>query len=101
MHHSRFSKMGNAFRQQPGPTLYGSNKTPFAADLVEVGLAVATAMLVFSFFIIIPGIRGWEVICYVMVCPSPQCIKNLIFVTAAVGYTTIFDSTVDRHHSTR
>ena len=30
-----------------------------------------------------------------------QCIKNLIFVTAAVGYTTIFDSTVDRHHSTR
>lgn len=53
--------MGNAFRSQPFPALYGSNKTPFAADLVEVGLAVAVAMLVFSFALIIPGIRGWEV----------------------------------------
>jgi len=54
--------MGNAFRNQPAPTLYSSDKTPFAADLLEVGLAVACAMLFFSFVLIIPGIRGWEVI---------------------------------------
>ena len=53
--------MGNSFRQQPAPTLYGSNKTPFAADLLEVGLSVACAMVLFSFIIILPGIRGWEV----------------------------------------
>ena len=54
--------MGNAFRNQPGPTLYGPNKTPFAADHLEVGLSVAGAMLLFSFIFILPGIRGWEVI---------------------------------------
>ena len=89
-------KMGNAFRQQPAPTLYGSNKTPFAGDLVEIGLAVATAMVVFSFFIILPGIRGWEVMRHVYVYEIPG-----VFITAVVGYGTVFGGTVDRHHSAR
>ena len=53
--------MGNSFRRQPLPVLYPDNKTPFANDLLEVGLFTAFAMIAFSFLIIIPGIRGWEV----------------------------------------
>ena len=53
--------MGNSFRPQPGPAIYGENKTPFRNDLVEVGIFVAFAMIAFSFVLIIPGIRGWEV----------------------------------------
>lgn len=53
--------MGNAFRQQPGPTLYPENKTPVTEDILEAGLGVAFAMIAFSFILIIPGIRGWEV----------------------------------------
>lgn len=53
--------MGNSFRLQPGPTLYGENKTPVTEDILEVGLLVAFAMIAFSFILIIPGIRGWEV----------------------------------------
>ena len=53
--------MGNSFRLQPGPTLYGENKTPVTEDLLEVGLLVAFGMIAFSFILIIPGIRGWEV----------------------------------------
>jgi hypothetical protein len=52
--------MGNAFRQQPGPALYPSNKTPVTQDVVEIGLTVAFLMVLFSFVLIIPGIRGWE-----------------------------------------
>lgn len=53
--------MGNSFRNQPLPTLYGENKTPVTEDLLEVGLLVAFGMIAFSFILIIPGIRGWEV----------------------------------------
>lgn len=53
--------MGNSFRPQPFPVIYGENKTPFRNDLVEVGILVAFAMIAFSFLLIIPGIRGWEV----------------------------------------
>ena len=53
--------MGNSFRLQPGPTLYGENKTPVTEDLLEVGLLVAFGLIAFSFILIIPGIRGWEV----------------------------------------
>lgn len=53
--------MGNAFRPQPGPAIYPENKTPVAEDLLEVGLLVAFASIAFSFILIIPGIRGWEV----------------------------------------
>lgn len=52
--------MGNSFRPQPLPAIYGENKTPFANDLVEVGILVAFAMIAFSFILIIPGIRGIE-----------------------------------------
>ena len=60
--------MGNAFRLQPGPTLYGENKTAVSQDLLEVGLMVAFGMIAFSFILIIPGIRGWEVCVCVCVC---------------------------------
>jgi dual oxidase maturation factor 1 len=53
--------MGNSFRLQPGPTLYPENKTPVTEDVLEVGLVVAFAVIAFSFILIIPGIRGWEV----------------------------------------
>lgn len=53
--------MGNSFRPQPLPVIYGTNKTPFANDLLEVGILVAFAMIAFSFILIIPGIRGIEV----------------------------------------
>ena len=53
-------KMGNAFRRQPEPALYGENKTPVSEDLLEVGLLVAFGLIGFSFILIIPGIRGWE-----------------------------------------
>ncbi len=53
--------MGNSFRPQPLPTIYPANPTPFASDLLEVGILVAFAMIAFSFIVIIPGIRGWEV----------------------------------------
>ena len=56
--------MGNSFRQQPGPTLYPENKTPVSDDILEVGILVAFAMIAFSFILIIPGIRGWEVRLY-------------------------------------
>ncbi len=53
--------MGNSFRQQPGPALYGENKTPVSEDILEVGILVAFGMIAFSFGLIIIGIRGWEV----------------------------------------
>ena len=53
--------MGNAFRLQPGPALYPPNATPFLNDVEEVGIGVAFCIIAFSFILIIPGIRGWEV----------------------------------------
>ena len=53
--------MGNAFRPQPGPAIYPPNATPFLDDVEEVGILVAFGMIAFSFILIIPGIRGWEV----------------------------------------
>lgn len=58
--------MGNSFRNQPGPTLYGENKTPVSEDILDVGILVAFGMIAFSFILIIPGIRGWEVGVYVL-----------------------------------
>lgn len=52
--------MGNSFRPQPLPAYYPDNKTPVSEDLLEVGLLVAFGMIAFSFFIIVPGIRGME-----------------------------------------
>ena len=47
---------------QPRPTLYGEEKTPVTEDLLQVGLLVAFGIIAFSFILIIPGIRGAEVI---------------------------------------
>lgn len=52
--------MGNSFRPQPLPVIYPTNKTPFASDVLEVGILVAFAMIAFCFILIIPGIRGIE-----------------------------------------
>ena len=59
--HRESSKMGNSFRMQPRPTLYGEEKTPVTEDLLQVGLLVAFGIIAFSFILIIPGIRGAEV----------------------------------------
>lgn len=53
--------MGNAFRRQPGPALYDALASPVTDDLLEIGLAFAIGIIFFSFLLIIPGIRGWEV----------------------------------------
>ena len=53
--------MGNAFRQQPGPALYPALTSPVTDDVLEIGLAFGIGIIAFSFLLIIPGIRGWEV----------------------------------------
>ena len=53
--------MGNAFRNQPLPAIYGPNQTPVTQDLERIGLVVAFGMIVAAFVLLIPGIRGWEV----------------------------------------
>ncbi|XP_048744080.1 dual oxidase maturation factor 1-like isoform X2 [Ostrea edulis] len=50
----------DAFRSNGAPTYYESNKTPFMADILESGLIYAFVIVAFSFFIILPGIRGKE-----------------------------------------
>ena len=48
----------DAFRENGGPTLYDSNKTPVTVDVLEIGLIFAIAILTFSFIIILPGFKG-------------------------------------------
>ncbi|XP_062605747.1 dual oxidase maturation factor 1-like, partial [Saccostrea cucullata] len=50
----------DAFRSNGGPTYYESFKTPWMADILDAGLIYAFLSLGFSFFIILPGIRGKE-----------------------------------------
>ncbi|XP_061171546.1 dual oxidase maturation factor 1-like isoform X2 [Saccostrea echinata] len=50
----------DALRSNGAPTYYDSDKTPFMADILESGLIYAFVILAFSFFIILPGIRGKE-----------------------------------------
>ena len=54
-----------AFRSNGAPTYYGSNKTPFMADILESGLIYAFVIVTFSFYVILPGIRGNEVSIYI------------------------------------
>nr|XP_022340089.1 dual oxidase maturation factor 1-like isoform X1 [Crassostrea virginica]XP_022340090.1 dual oxidase maturation factor 1-like isoform X1 [Crassostrea virginica] len=49
-----------AFRSNGAPTYYGSNKTPFMADILESGLIYAFVIVTFSFYVMLPGIRGNE-----------------------------------------
>jgi len=55
------AEMGNSFRRQPAPTLYPAKQTPYTTGHMEVGFAVASAIIAFSFILIVAGIRGWEV----------------------------------------
>lgn len=43
------------------PTRYESNKTPVTVDVLEAGLILAFVIVAFCFLIILPGIRGKEV----------------------------------------
>ncbi|XP_046352903.2 dual oxidase maturation factor 1-like isoform X2 [Haliotis rufescens] len=49
-----------AFRKNGAPTFYEANKTPFEADLLESGLIFCIVILAFSFYVVLPGIRGKE-----------------------------------------
>ena len=89
--------MGNAFRRQPFPALYGTEKTPFAADVLEVGIAFACLFLFISFVLIIPGIRGWEVIHLAFI----RFMHNKIITIALVGYGTIYGGIMGRRYITR
>lgn len=50
----------SALRDKPFPTLYGENKTPVTADVLEAGLILAFCILTFGFLLIIPGVRGGQ-----------------------------------------
>ncbi|XP_052265458.1 dual oxidase maturation factor 1-like [Dreissena polymorpha] len=49
-----------AFRTNGAPTYYDANPTPWQADVLEAGLIFAFCIVAFSFYIILPGIRGKE-----------------------------------------
>ncbi|XP_046554506.1 dual oxidase maturation factor 1-like [Haliotis rubra] len=51
-----------AFRKNGAPTFYESVKTPFEADILESGLIFCIVILAFSFYIVLPGMRGKEVL---------------------------------------
>ncbi|XP_035667437.1 dual oxidase maturation factor 1-like [Branchiostoma floridae] len=52
------SGLYQAFRVDGGPTQYPENRTPVTADVLEIGLVFAIAILAFSFLVILPGVRG-------------------------------------------
>ncbi|KAI8507938.1 regulation of thyroid hormone proteinration, partial [Branchiostoma belcheri] len=54
------SLLYQAFRVDGGPTQYPPNPTPVTADVLEVGLVFAVAILAFSFLVILPGVRGMQ-----------------------------------------
>ncbi|XP_066271274.1 dual oxidase maturation factor 1-like [Branchiostoma lanceolatum] len=54
------SSLYQAFRVDGGPTQYAENRTPVTADVLEVGLVFAIAILAFSFLVILPGVRGMQ-----------------------------------------
>ena len=56
-----------AFRENGFPTFYSENKTAWQADILEAGFIFAFCILAFSFFVILPGIRGKEV-CELNIC---------------------------------
>ena len=65
------SKMGNSFRAQPLPTRYPSMRTPVTEDTLQVGLLYAFGIIALCFILIIPGIRGWEVLQFLYACMHP------------------------------
>ena len=57
-------KMGlyDTFRFNGGPTLYGPNKTAVTADVLEIGFIFAALILFVSLIIVLPSVRGKEVL---------------------------------------
>jgi hypothetical protein len=58
--------MGGFFdfaRKEGFPTQFPANKTPVTVDVLEAGFILAFVMLVFCFYMIIPGFRGKYVSC--------------------------------------
>ncbi|KAH9369983.1 hypothetical protein HPB48_001860 [Haemaphysalis longicornis] len=51
----------SALRDKPFPTLYGENRTPVTADVLEAGLILAFCIIIFAFLLLIPGVRGGKV----------------------------------------
>lgn len=56
-----FEKMGNSLRNQPFPSLFSEVKTPVSIDMQQARIYVCLGIIAFSFFLILPGIRGLEV----------------------------------------
>lgn len=56
--------MGNSFRSQPQGAIYPESKTPVTEDVLQVGLLFSFGIIAFSFIVIIPGIRGFEVVTF-------------------------------------
>ena len=50
-------------RNEGFPTQFPANKTPVTVDVLEAGFILAFVMLVFCFYVIIPGFRGKYVSC--------------------------------------
>ncbi|XP_063956083.1 dual oxidase maturation factor 1-like isoform X3 [Lytechinus pictus] len=50
----------DTFRQDGLPTYYNPNQTPVTEDVLVVGFVFAFVIIAFSFFILIPGIKGWQ-----------------------------------------
>ena len=55
------SGLYQAFRSNGAPTFYDAVHTPVEADILVSGLIFCFAILTFSFYAVLPGIRGKEV----------------------------------------
>ncbi|XP_014663463.1 PREDICTED: dual oxidase maturation factor 1-like [Priapulus caudatus] len=53
-------KIYQAYRNFGYPTMYGENLNPVTADVLIAGFIFATAIVAFSFVIVLPGVRGKE-----------------------------------------
>lgn len=51
------SALYSALRDKPFPTLYGENRTPVTADVLEAGLILSFCILTLAFLLVIPGVR--------------------------------------------
>lgn len=52
----------DTFRFNGGPTLYGPNKTAVTADVLEIGFIFAALILFVSLIIVLPSVRGKEIV---------------------------------------
>ena len=89
--------MGNSLRRQPQGAIYPELKTPVTEDVLQVGLLFAFGIIAFSFIIIIPGIRGFEVLwCNIFNSCICICINiNTILFAENLGNTQSVYSSLD------